>query len=116
MSQEQSLHRMKVQVQYHGTEPTLVRPYVNMPKINVAPKQVVEVDVSVANVLRRLPIWSVVGEPSKVDIEEEEKIQASRKEIEESERLKAERLAGDKPQETAPESPKEGSEGGEGGE
>lgn len=83
---------MKVKVKYHGKEPTLVRPYVNVPKVPVNSGDTIEVDATVAEVLRRLPTWSVVGEVRKMDVEEEEALQRHRAEVVESERLKAERL------------------------
>lgn len=69
------LERMKVRVKYTGKDDTLVRPYPNLPKIPVASGETVEVDATVAAVLRRLPTWSIVGEAQKLNANEEAELQ-----------------------------------------
>lgn len=56
-----------VEVQYNGTEPTRVRQCINGEKVDVQPKQVISVEVPLANVLKGTGLWEIVGIPVKVE-------------------------------------------------
>lgn len=48
-------------VKYVGTEPTLVRCEMGAPKVDVKPGDVLEIEVSIAESLKKSPYWEVAG-------------------------------------------------------